>query len=167
MLGVIANLLLGLLYYVPAFVANGSGPFVKKGTPIDMGRNFLDGRRILGDGKTFEGLMVAVTFGTTIGVVISRFFGVEWVLVSLVESVFAMLGDMAGAFVKRRLNIPRGGRALGLDQLDFVFGATIGLLLLGVSINLFQFLFVAGVAFVMHVFTNNVAYRLKIKSVPW
>jgi CDP-2,3-bis-(O-geranylgeranyl)-sn-glycerol synthase len=29
------------------------------------------------------------------------------------------------------------------------------------------FLFVAVMAFVMHVLTNRVAYRLKLKSVPW
>lgn len=167
MFEVLTNLVLGLLYYLPAFVANGSGPFVKFGTPIDMGKNFFDGRRILGDGKTLEGLLVAVTFGTTIGVVISKFLGAEWVLVSSLESLFAMLGDMAGAFIKRRLNIPRGGKAWGLDQLDFVIGATIGLLLSGIRVSVFQLLFVALIAFGMHVFTNNVAYRLKIKSVPW
>jgi len=36
-----------------------------------------------------------------------------------------MLGDMLGAFIKRRLSIPRGGRAIGLDQLDFILGSTV------------------------------------------
>ncbi len=68
------RLLLGLVYYFPAFVANGSGPLVKNGTPIDFRKNFQDGRRILGDGKTFEGLLMGLTYGTTVGVVLSFFF---------------------------------------------------------------------------------------------
>lgn len=161
------ELLLTIIIYLPAFVANGSAPFVKKGHPIDFYKTFIDNRRILGDGKTFEGLLVSLTFGTTIGVVIARFFGFYWILIAFVESLMAMVGDMIGAFIKRRLNIPRGGRFLGLDQLDFVMGSTLGLEILGVRITIVQFIFILIFAFAMHVFTNYVAYRLKIKSVPW
>ncbi|ARM75689.1 CDP-2,3-bis-(O-geranylgeranyl)-sn-glycerol synthase [Acidianus manzaensis] len=161
------ELLLAIVIYLPAFVANGSAPFVKRGHPIDFYRNFIDKRRIFGDGKTFEGLALALTFGTTVGVILSKFLGYDWILISFVESLMAMLGDMTGAFIKRRLNIPRGGRALGLDQLDFVLGSSLALFLLGVRVNVIQFIFIIVIAFVLHTFTNNVAYRLKIKSVPW
>jgi CDP-2,3-bis-(O-geranylgeranyl)-sn-glycerol synthase len=161
------ELLIALVIYFPAFTANGSAPFVRRGHPIDFNKNFFDGRRIFGDGKTFEGLLVSLTFGTIIGVIIARFWGVSWIFISFVESLAAMLGDMTGAFIKRRLNIPRGGRALGLDQLDFVLGSSLALVLLHVNIELCQFLFIILIAFIMHILTNNVAYRLKIKSVPW
>jgi len=158
---------LSILYYLPALVANGSAPFVKRGSPIDFRKNFIDGRRIFGDGKSFEGLIVALTFGTTVGIVLSKFLGEDWIIISFVESLFAMIGDMVGAFIKRRLGLERGARALGLDQLDFILGATLALLLLNVSLNLYEFLTIIVIAFVLHIFTNNVAYRLKIKSVPW
>ncbi|BDC19003.1 CDP-2,3-bis-(O-geranylgeranyl)-sn-glycerol synthase [Acidianus sp. HS-5] len=161
------ELLIALVIYFPAFAANGSAPFVKRGHPIDFNRMFFDGRRIFGDGKTFEGLLVALTFGTLVGIIIARFLGLCWIFISFVESLSAMLGDMTGAFIKRRLNIPRGGRAIGLDQLDFVLGSSLALFLLHVNIELYQFLFIILVAFIMHILTNNVAYRLKIKSVPW
>ncbi|AWR95956.1 CDP-2,3-bis-(O-geranylgeranyl)-sn-glycerol synthase [Acidianus brierleyi] len=161
------SLLIGFSFYIPAFIANGSGPFVRKGTPIDRGKNFIDGRRIFGDGKTFEGLLVALTFGTTVGLILAKFYGNWWIFVSFFESLFAMFGDMSGAFIKRRLNIPRGGRAILLDQLDFVIGATIALIILGIQINIYQFIFVAIIAFLLHIMTNDIAYRLKIKSVPW
>lgn len=161
------EILLAIVIYLPAFVANGSAPFVKKGHPVDFNKTMRDKRRIFGDGKTFEGLIVALTFGTIVGVIIARFLGNYWILISFIESLMAMIGDMIGAFIKRRLNIPRGGRALGLDQLDFVLCSTLGLEILGVRVTLLQFLFIIVFAFAMHVFTNNVAYRLKIKSVPW
>ncbi|MCH4814993.1 MAG: CDP-2,3-bis-(O-geranylgeranyl)-sn-glycerol synthase [Saccharolobus sp.] len=161
------DLLLSILIYLPAFVANGSGPFIKRGTPIDFGKNFVDGRRVFGDGKTFEGLIIALTFGTTVGVIISKFFTAEWILISFLESLFAMIGDMIGAFIKRRLGIPRGGRVLGLDQLDFVLGASLILVLIRVNITWYQFLFICLLAFFLHQGTNYVAYLLKIKNVPW
>ncbi|MEM3213774.1 MAG: CDP-2,3-bis-(O-geranylgeranyl)-sn-glycerol synthase, partial [Metallosphaera sp.] len=133
-------LLLGLLYYLPAFIANGSGPLVKNGRPIDLGKIFVDGRRVLGDGKTFEGLLISLTYGTTVGVAISFFLGYKWIVVSFMESLGAMLGDMVGAFIKRRLNIPRGGRAPLLDQIDFVLGSTALGVVSGLSISLTQFL---------------------------
>jgi len=63
-------------------MANGSGPLVRNGTPIDGGRVTWDGRRVLGDGKTYEGLILALTYGTTVGVVISSFLGSEWIVIS-------------------------------------------------------------------------------------
>ncbi len=161
------SLLIGLVMYLPAFAANGGATFVRNGTPIDFHRNFTDRRRILGDGKSFEGLLLSITFGTDVGIIISRFLGQQWIWIGLVESIFAMLGDMAGAFIKRRLNIPRGGRAWGLDQLDFILGSTLALVVLGETPTLFQFAFVVVVAFLMHMATNYEAYRLKIKTVPW
>ncbi len=83
------------------------------------------------------------------------------------EALGAMLGDMAGAFIKRRMNIPRGGRAIFLDQLDFVLGSTALGIISGLRVSLTQFLFVIMVAFIAHITTNVMAYRLRIKSVPW
>ncbi|MEM4139193.1 MAG: CDP-archaeol synthase, partial [Sulfolobaceae archaeon] len=125
-----------ILIYLPAFAANGGAVFVSKGTPIDFRKNFIDNKRILGDGKTFEGLLLSLTFGTSVGVIIARFLGTDFIIISAVESLFAMLGDMLGAFIKRRLGLPRGYRVLVLDQLDFVFGASIGLLIMGVNLSI-------------------------------
>ncbi|MEM0015689.1 MAG: CDP-2,3-bis-(O-geranylgeranyl)-sn-glycerol synthase [Saccharolobus sp.] len=166
-MSLVYELLIIILIYLPAMVANGSGPFIKNGTPIDFKKNFIDGRRILGDGKTFEGLLIAVTFGTTVGVILSRFFTYDWIIISFLESLFAMLGDMMGAFIKRRFGIPRGGRVLGLDQLDFIFGSTLVLLFMHVSITWYQFLFICIFVFSLHQTTNYIAYLLKIKNVPW
>lgn len=110
---------------------------------------------------------MGLTYGTTVGVVLSSFLGTHWILISFMESLGAMVGDMVGAFIKRRMNIPRGGRALFLDQLDFIFGSTMLAYPVGLSVTVYQFLLVIVVAFVAHVLTNMAAFRLRIKSVPW
>lgn len=166
-MSLVHELLITFLVYFPAFVANGSAVFVKKGTPIDFRRTLRDGKRILGDGKTFEGLLVALTFGTTVGIMISRFLGPQEMLYGFIGSLFGMLGDMCGAFIKRRLGMERGARAPLLDQWDFVICATVGLIIAGFKVSILGFLFILALAFVMHVMTNRIAYKLKLKSVPW
>jgi len=161
------ELLVTFLVYFPAFAANGSAVFVKRGTPVDFGKTLWDGRRVLGDGKTFEGLLVALTLGTTVGVIISRFLGPQEILYGFVGSLFGMLGDMCGAFIKRRLGMERGAKAPILDQWDFVLCATLGLTLTGFRVSLIGLAFILVLAYVMHVLTNRVAYKLKLKSVPW
>ena len=163
----IKTILLGLIYYLPALVANGSAPFIRKGTPIDFGKKLKDNRRVLGDGKTFEGLLISLTFGTTVGVIIAKFLGLNWIYISFIESLAAMLGDMLGAFIKRRLGMERGQRAPLLDQLDFFLASTLALYLLHVNLYVLQVLIMAVIVVGLHMFTNYVAFRLKIKSVPW
>ncbi|BCU70491.1 CDP-2,3-bis-(O-geranylgeranyl)-sn-glycerol synthase [Stygiolobus caldivivus] len=163
----IITLILGIVYYIPALVANGSAPFVRRGTPIDFGKKLSDNRRLLGDGKTFEGLLLALTFGSTVGVIIAKFLGEEWIVIAFWESLAAMLGDMLGAFIKRRLGMERGQRAPLLDQLDFFLASTLALLILGVKLQVIQVISVGLIVIGLHMFTNYVAFRLKIKSVPW
>jgi CDP-diglyceride synthetase len=54
----------------PPYVANGSAVFagrLRRRHPLDFGRRFRDGRRIFGDGKTFEGLAIGTAAGTLLG----------------------------------------------------------------------------------------------------
>ena len=166
-MSIITEIVTTFLVYFPAFAANGSAVFVKSGTPVDFRKTLWDGKRVLGDGKTFEGLLVALTFGTTVGIIISRFLGLQEILYGFVGSLFGMLGDMCGAFIKRRLGLERGARAPLLDQWDFVTCATLGLYAAGFKTSLVGFLFILLLALVMHVLTNRVAYKLKLKNVPW
>jgi CDP-2,3-bis-(O-geranylgeranyl)-sn-glycerol synthase len=68
---------LTLLYVAPAYATNGSMViFGRHGTPIDAGRNFWDGKRILGDGKTWQGTIGGIITGTLVGLIfllISKF----------------------------------------------------------------------------------------------
>ena len=70
----LGKILSALIYVLPAYVANATPvPFakiLKKTTPIDGGRSAWDGRRILGDGKSWEGLFSGLAGGTLIGVIL-------------------------------------------------------------------------------------------------
>ncbi|MHA1269598.1 MAG: CDP-2,3-bis-(O-geranylgeranyl)-sn-glycerol synthase [Candidatus Helarchaeota archaeon] len=63
-------LIVSLLWTVPALATNATMViFGKNGTPIDGGRCFR-GKRILGEGKTWQGMIGGVLFGFIIGIII-------------------------------------------------------------------------------------------------
>ena len=77
-----------------------------------------------------------------------------------------VLGDLVGAFLKRRIRIKPGSPLPIVDQLDFVFG---GLLLGQVffQMNLLSILVVILVTPPIHLGTNYGAYLLGIKRTRW
>lgn len=163
-----------ILKYLPAMLANAMPVFVRNGTPIDRGKHFIDGKRILGDGKTWEGLIIGLTFASIIGVAYYVFCEQIILLIySIVLGLGALLGDIISAFIKRRLGIPRGEPAPALDQINFVLGSTFLAKLLridsiaGITITLAEFLLILIIASLLHVLTNFIAFKLGIKSVPW
>jgi len=147
-------------FFLPAYFANATPVVLGGGTPIDLGRNFLDGRRILGDGKTFRGFFLALAVGTLIGALQRRPF------IGFTMSLGAMLGDMAVSFLKRRLGLKRGDPLPVGDQLDFVAGA-IALTAPVVSIPLSYVIAIVVVTPPIHLGTNALAYVLKLKEEPW
>jgi len=77
-----------------------------------------------------------------------------------------LLGDLTGAFLKRRLNIAPGGLLPIVDQIDFVVGALVfSLPLMPISWKLA--LAVILITPPIHLFTNFLAYKLKLKKNPW
>ncbi|MGZ4923371.1 MAG: CDP-2,3-bis-(O-geranylgeranyl)-sn-glycerol synthase [Halobacteriota archaeon] len=116
---------------LPAYVPNSSAVLFSGKTPIDFGRNFVDGRRIFGPGKTFQGLIGGTLSGILLGLLlqlikVSTQIGVpsfEPISVVVTLSLGAMLGDLAMSFLKRRLGLDRGRPLPVADQLDFVVGA--------------------------------------------
>ncbi len=178
------KLVITLLLLVPPYVTNGSPPLITKifkrqCTPIDLGRNFLDKRRIFGDGKTYEGFVGGVLTGYTVTLLVYKIVeearpklaasitGLLTPLDVLVICVLALLGDLLGAFIKRRLGLPRGAPAPLLDQLDFLM---FPLLYIYYKVGIRDYvIYIMAIAITvgMHVFTNFVAYKLGIKSEPW
>jgi CDP-2,3-bis-(O-geranylgeranyl)-sn-glycerol synthase len=178
----IFNLVEAIWLIIPAFAANGLTPIIglRKGNhPIDGGRS-LGGSRLFGDGKSWEGLL----FGTIIGILIA---GVEMLaypylpwelsevtltivpmtpLLGLALGLGAMLGDVAGSFIKRRLNRPRGSPVPLLDQLDFLVGSLL-MAALVVTIKIEWFLLLAVLTPVLHLVANVIGFRLGIKKTPW
>jgi len=153
----------------PPYVANGSAVFanrLKRRHPIDFGRHFRDGRRIFGDGKTFEGFLIGVAAGTSIGYVPNLLSPYLSPLDAFVLSLAAVLGDLLGAFIKRRLCMPRGYPSFPLDQLDFILVAFLIFSLYN-EISLEYIALAALLTPVIHRATNYVAYLLRLKKEPW
>ena len=160
--------LTALLLYIPAFLSNGAPVLINGSHPIDFGRRFPDGRRILGDGKTFEGLFSGLTVSLYVGYTISAISGsLSYVIPCFLSGTGSLLGDAAAAFIKRRLGIPRGSPAPLLDQTDFVLGSTLILHVAGYTPTIEAFAIALGASLILHVVTNRVAYHFGLKDVPW
>jgi CDP-2,3-bis-(O-geranylgeranyl)-sn-glycerol synthase len=86
----------------------------------------------------------------------------------LLLSLGGLLGDLAGAFLKRRLEIAPGNLLPIVDQVDFVVGALIFSLLLSPSMLTWELaLTVLLITPPIHLLTNFAAYKLGLKSNPW
>src|SRR4030065_756711 len=108
----------------PAYCANAAPVLAGGGLPMDFGKNFRDGRRVFGKNKTFRGFLFGLATGGLVGLTEYFLFGYP-PLLCLFSPLGALLGDLAGAFLKRRLNIAPGGLLPIVDQIDFVGGAIV------------------------------------------
>ena len=157
-----------LKFIFPAYCANGTPVLAGGGTKMDFGRNFLDGKRIFGNNKTFRGFFFGWGVGIGAGLIEGVVFGFNSfpVLFALLIPLGALLGDLTGAFIKRRLSIAPGGLLPVVDQIDFVVGAVVfslPLMLIGWEVALTVLLITPPI----HLFTNFLAYKMKLKKHPW
>ena len=80
-------------------------------TPMDRGRTLWDGRSLFGNHKTVRGVVGALAMGAMVG----PFLGFLW-WEGPVVSLLSVLGDLLSSFIKRRMGLPDGSVAPGLDQ---------------------------------------------------
>jgi len=154
-----------LLFIGPSYVANAAPLLFGGGRPLDGGRNFVDGHPIFGSHKTVRGIFAGVMAGTIIGLGESLADS-SLLLGGFLIAVGAVLGDLLGAFVKRRLRMKPGSPFPVVDQLDFVLGGLIlGSLVFPMSLT--AILLVVFVTPPIHLGTNYGAYLLGIKKTRW
>ncbi|PIN84655.1 MAG: hypothetical protein COV47_06120 [Candidatus Diapherotrites archaeon CG11_big_fil_rev_8_21_14_0_20_37_9] len=162
-----------LIYLAPMYFANSTAMVFGGKTPLDFGRNFFDGRRIFGKGKTFKGTFFGIASGIAVAGTINWLFPDavqlltrDYISLGILLSFGAIIGDSVASFFKRRNSLDSGTEVLFLDQLDFVFGGMI----LGSIIytpNFYEVLYVSAITLVVHKFSNYLAYKIKLKQVPW
>ena len=154
-----------LLFIGPAYFAN-AGPLVfGRGAALDGGRTFADGQPIFGPHKTIRGVIAGLVAGTLVGLAESSVDS-RLLFAGFMIALGAVLGDLMGAFVKRRIKVEPGKPFLLLDQLDFILGS----ILLGYpffQVGLVSILLVIVVTPPIHLATNYCAYRLGIKKTRW
>lgn len=180
MVDLLVELLKAFWILIPAYAANGFPPLAKGKHPMDFGRKFFDGRRLLGDGKTFEGFTLGLIAGTAYGMLetilypsinaYANLYGVSFpymsVIIGFMIALGALCGDLAGSFVKRRLRMPRGADAPLLDQLNFVVGAIVFAYAF-TQISLAMILIMLVITPIIHRFVCIIGHLLKLKQVPW
>lgn len=167
---------------LPAYLPNNCAVLFGGGTPLDFGKTFHDGNRMLGDGKTFRGTIAGTLGGIFIGLQLNYLapslglpsfglgFGQLLVLVGL--SFGAMLGDIVAAFFKRRMGLKRGAQLFIIDQLDFVIGSWV--LTMIIAPGWFWQNFTPSIMVVVLIITpilhrvmNIIGYRMGSKREPW
>jgi CDP-2,3-bis-(O-geranylgeranyl)-sn-glycerol synthase len=162
----IATLIIEALKFIfPAYCANALPVIAGGGTPLDLGKKFFDGKPIFGKNKTFRGFFFGLAIGITVGLLESILFGYP-LLFSVLSPLGALMGDLSGAFLKRRLRIAPGGLLPIVDQVDFVVGA----ILFSLPLTVMYWELAIAVLIItppIHLLTNFLAYKLKLKNNPW
>jgi CDP-2,3-bis-(O-geranylgeranyl)-sn-glycerol synthase len=162
-----------VLALLPMYFANSSAMLFGGKTPLDLNAKAWDGKPWLGKGKTFKGTFFGVFFGTLAALLIANLvpqavleISSNYVLFGFFVSVGAILGDMVGSFLKRRMDWEPGKPVLLLDQLDFLAGG----ILLGCLFfvpTLLQIVVMVLATLIVHRFSNWIAFKAKLKEVPW
>ncbi|MFQ6009901.1 MAG: CDP-2,3-bis-(O-geranylgeranyl)-sn-glycerol synthase [Candidatus Aenigmatarchaeota archaeon] len=164
----------------PAYAANVFPPLVRGKIKLDENRKLKDGKRILGDGKTLEGIIAGVVMGTAIGALewavmpfinaYSAQFGVVFphmsIFVGFLIAFGAVSGDIAASFIKRRIGMRRGESALFADQLDFIAGAIVFSFAF-TQISIYMIMIMLVVTPAIHFTSCIIGYKLGVKKVPW
>jgi CDP-2,3-bis-(O-geranylgeranyl)-sn-glycerol synthase len=162
---VAALIIEALKFIFPAYCANATPVLAGGGQPLDFGKKFFDGKPIFGKNKTFRGFFFGLAIGVVAGLAEDVVFGYP-LMFSVLSPLGALMGDLAGAFLKRRLGIAPGGLLPIIDQVDFVVGA----LLFSLPLSIIYWELAIAVIIItppIHLFTNFLAYKLKLKNNPW
>lgn len=160
------------LYYIfPAYCANGAPVLFGGGRPIDGGKKLRDGKPIFGSHKTIRGFIFGILIGTFVG------WAQEFLapganlpqgstVLGFTLSLGALLGDLFGSFIKRRLNLKPGAPLPVSDQIDFVLMALLFSLFVEPPSLTAAFIIIV-LTGPIHLLINVAAYLLRLKKTPW
>jgi CDP-2,3-bis-(O-geranylgeranyl)-sn-glycerol synthase len=158
-------------YALPLYIANATPVLIHGKKPLDFNKTFRN-KRILGDGKSIVGTIAGIIGGFFSGIIFSIIFPEiliiipNYYLLSFLLGLGAMAGDITESFFKRQLNMKRGQELFLADQLDFVLGG----LLLSSIVRFPEWQIIAIfllITIFLHRITNFIAFKLKLKKVPW
>jgi CDP-2,3-bis-(O-geranylgeranyl)-sn-glycerol synthase len=160
------------LYYIfPAYCANGAPVLFGGGKTIDGGRKFFDGEPLFGSHKTYRGFIFGVIIGTFVGWVQEVFapnVGLPKgnLFIGFALSLGALIGDLLGSFLKRRLKYKSGASFPISDQIDFVLIAFAFASMIRIP-PVTYILIILILTIPIHLLVNVMAYLLRLKKNPW
>ncbi|MBN1329016.1 MAG: CDP-2,3-bis-(O-geranylgeranyl)-sn-glycerol synthase [Candidatus Heimdallarchaeota archaeon] len=162
-----------IFFVLPCLVANVTPLLFGGGLPMDFRKNWFDGRRILGNNKTIRGFAAGFITGFLVGL-LTRYFLINNVGISytipitngFLQGLGAVLGDVVGSFIKRRMNIPSGGSLIVMDQIGFmIFG--MALARIDTVFPWTYWIIMLPLAGCVHFAANAVGYTMGWKDVWW
>ena len=174
------DIVLIIYFLLPAAAANIMPVIVKNSFkfldyPIDFKKKLFDKKRILGDHKTFRGLIFAIIVAVIISIIqrllyknylfnaisLINYEEINILIFGILTGIAVMFGDSLGSFVKRRMNVKPGETLPLIDQIGSAIG--IGIIILPIyypSIKLFLYLTIIWT--LGHLFLKYLGYLLKI-----
>ena len=186
--GAMEIMIIGIWVFLPAMLPNSAAVIFGGGTKMDLGKSWK-GKRIFGDGKTWRGFFGGAFSGILLGILMlgaSHFFDSSnhWgygsleqgICIVIILSFGAVIGDLIGAFIKRRIGLERGEKAPILDQYDFVAASLLFTALFypnwvyGTYIegwNILALVFLLIIMFSLHRIMNIIGYKVGLKDEPW
>ncbi len=184
MLNIVYEALVGIFAFIPALAANPGAVIAGGKWRMDIGRNFIDGKRIFGDGKTVSGYLGGIAIGALAGFIAYMILdhyslfpfdpGYPYLLFECIILAWGSLtGDLLGSFIKRRLGMSKGQKGNIMDMwpfvivaflFSFIFTYPFFMSLYGDFIDIIIILILTPA---LHRSVNILAYRMKWKDVPW
>ncbi len=178
------DILIGIIAFIPALAANPGAVITGGYGLMDFGKNWKDGNRIFGDGKTISGYLGGILSGTVIGIIIYFILNsysllpykiglISLILIPFALSWGSLTGDLVGSFIKRRMNMKSGQKGNLLDMWPFVIVAFLfsflitGKFFMAMYGNLIDIVLILVLTPLLHRGVNILAYKMKWKDVPW
>jgi len=177
-------ILQALYFMLPAYLANMAPVFATKilakrfNTPIDFNKKFK-GLPILGTHKTWRGLIAAIIVAVLTVLLQKILYPVDFfqqislldysqVLCGVYGFLFGfgvILADAIKSFFKRRSKLKPGQRWFFWDQLDFLGGLILIMIVFIPPLPVIITILI--ISPVLPIITNYLGYKLKIKKVAW
>jgi CDP-2,3-bis-(O-geranylgeranyl)-sn-glycerol synthase len=179
----ITEILQAFWLFLPAGIANMSPVLVKRlpflDAPIDFGR-CINGRRLLGENKTFRGLIFGILAAVIAVWLQKEAFAISFIkeisiinyettdlartiLLGILFGFGALGGDLVKSFLKRRLDIAPGKQWIPFDQLDWIVGAVI-LISFTMTLPIKTTIYAIILFGLLHPAINYLGYLMRIKK---
>ena len=171
-------ILKSLYLMLPAYFANMAPVLFRKlkflNIPVDFNEK-IEGKPVFGRNKTYRGFLFGVLFALVIAFIqfllsrtdlfnqLSILDYSRWYIIGVLLGLGALTGDLAGSFIKRRLNIAPGKPFIPLDQLDYSIGALIFISFIQIIEIKVMFIIIV-LSFLLHIIATRIGFYLRIRK---
>lgn len=176
-------------FFLPAYFTNMIPSLLGKrnifpslGKPVDFGKKYKNSP-LFGDHKTWRGVILGPTVGILIAFLQAWLFKqssfiqnislfnyqeVNIFLFGFLISFGTMIGDLASAFIKRRLNLKPGARFMPFDQINYVIGTAFFLTLFSkITIDIKVWITLLILTFLLHISSTQIGFVLGLSKSKW